>query len=260
MTRKSRNSFVKIRPLSIVGNDVMLSGAAFIPGTPNNKVIIFCHGLPKGLPCRDDNDPGYPGLARFFAAKGFSCVIFNFRGTGESSGSLEVAKWPDDLISVMDFLDKEKELCSEKYMVVGFSTGATAAIFAGSKDIRIGPLVLCAAVADFSILDIEKNRELYFSHYKKTGMIKPDYPFGPKEWADNFKQLEGKKAMADLLAKRVMILHGLDDDTVPPDHANILCQLCPIKPALVMFKSKGHHLRRDENVIRMIRKYLLSSC
>ena len=253
----NKNTKVKIRPLTIPGKEVFLDGAVYIPENSNSKIVIFCHGLPKGIPSNDnDNDPGYSGLAQSFAKEGYASVIFNFRGTGKSTGSLEVAKWPDDLISVMDFLDKDKELSKTYYSVVGFSTGAAAAIFAGTMDSRMNPLVLCAAPADFSILGIRENQEAYFEHYKSVDMIKPEYKHDSFQWAKNFGFLEGRKAMPHINSENVLIVHGLLDDTVPADHAKALLELSPAKTELLMLQSAGHHLRREPKAVKAVLDYL----
>lgn len=245
------------RRLSIRGKETVLDGIAFFPDGKPKSTVIICHGLPKGIPeAEDENDTGYPGLAKQFVNKGHATVIFNFRGTGESGGSLEVAQWPNDLRSVLDFLEKEDNLFAENYSVIGFSTGGAAAILASASDSRIEPLITGAAPADFEFLYENEDPSLWFEHYKNIGMIHPDYEGTVAQWMENFKKLNSRIAMPSVKASSVLIIHGENDETVPVEHAKILAEASPGSVCLEILPNAGHQLRKDQKAVDTILNYL----
>lgn len=245
-----------VRRLTIPAKNATLDGEAYLPEGPFSTTVVVCHGLPRGLPQTQNGDPGYPDLARRFAQKGYGAVIFNFRGTGASSGSLEIARWPDDLIAVLDHLDADELLGKKRYAVVGFSAGAAASICAGAKDARIDPLVACAAPAHFRFLQTEGNEQLYFDHYRNVGMIRPDYKHNARQWAQNFLDLESQRAMPSLRARRLCILHGDQDDTVPVEHAHRLAARSPAPVNPILLPGAGHQLRREAVAMKAIFRFL----
>jgi pimeloyl-ACP methyl ester carboxylesterase len=186
-------------------------------------------------------------------------VIFNFRGTGESGGSLELGFWPDDLIAVLDCLDAHESLCSSKYAVLGFSAGGAAAIFAGARDDRIDTLVAAAVPADFDFLGLAGREQQYFDYYRGLGMIRPDYPGDAKAWAHNFNMLQSKNAMGDVRAKNVCLMHGGKDDTVPFAHMETLAALCPTNVRQIALPNSGHQLRCESVAVRAMLDYLMKT-
>ena len=245
------------RRLSIHGNEAVLDGAAYFPDLKPKATVIICHGLPKGMPePGDQDDPGYPGLAKEFVNRGYAAVIFNFRGTGESGGSLEIARWPDDLLSVIGHLENENGLSAKTYPVVGFSTGGAAAVFASAADGRIEPLITGAAPADFEFLYETEDVSFWFEHYKTIGMIRPEYKGDVQEWAENFTRLESKKAMPLSKAGNCLIIHGGMDDTVPVAHSKILSKAFPGRARLEILPNAGHQLRKESKAVNAIIDYL----
>jgi alpha/beta superfamily hydrolase len=248
---------MKILKLTIPGKGVLLDGAAVCPDRNARATVILCHGLPKGLPeTGDEKDTGYLGLAQKFAAHGYAAVIFNFRGTGQSTGSLEIAKWPTDLLSVIAYLDGAEKLKAASYGVIGFSAGGATAITAAAIEGRIDPLIACAAPADFDFLKIPGNEQLFFDHYKNVGMIRPDYGHSAKRWAQNFHDLRSSKAMSEVKTEKVFLIHGDEDDTVPVEHAGLLAEANPNHPKVTVLPGAGHQLRKEPVAVDMILSFL----
>ena len=248
---------MQILPLAIHADSVVLDGAAYVPEGRHARTIVLCHGLPKGLPAPENgDDPGYSGLARQFVQRGYGAVIFNFRGTGKSGGSLEVARWPDDLRAVLDHLQSDARLFRDRYGVVGFSTGGSAAICAAAADARIDPLITCAAPAEFDFLHVEGSEQAYFDHYKNVGMIRPEYDKTAAQWAQNFEKLQAGACMAQVKARRICLIHGADDDTVPIEHAHRLAAAAPVRVSPTVLPGVGHHLRREPKVLDALFDYL----
>jgi alpha-beta hydrolase superfamily lysophospholipase len=241
-----------IRPLSIPADGLTLDGAAYFPDEPSRAVVVICHGLPRGVPVPDVNDPGYPGVAERFAQAGYTTVIFNFRGTGKSGGSLEIDRWPDDLKAVLTYLDGTDELARPNYAVVAFSAGGAAAICAGAGDKRIDPLMTIAAPADFQFLAELHETGAAFQHYRSLGMIAEDYPGDANSWSAGFSKLEALKCADLLCAGRLHIIHGDADDTVPVNHAYQLAEKARGQVRLTILEDLGHQLRQEEKGIETI--------
>ena len=73
-------------------------GQLHLPGegdqTPYPTVCV-CHGIPAER--RHPVDRGYRLLAERICRQGFAVFIFNFRGTGDSGGNLDILGWTRDL-------------------------------------------------------------------------------------------------------------------------------------------------------------------
>lgn len=250
---------MELRPLTVAGQGVTLDGQIYLPDTGPMGTVVVCHGLPKGGEDPDkENDPGYPALAARFVKEGFVVVLFNFRGTGNSTGSLEPAKWPQDLSDVLDWVvhNNPAGQSGRHFAVIGFSAGGAAAICAAALDDRIDPLICMAAPADFGFLQIEGNEELLFSHYRQAGMILDDYDKSPEEWVLNFSALSAKKCIDCVKSRRAFFVHGTEDDTVPVIHAELLAGKFPGKSKLLLIEGAGHRLRLDERAVEAAVFYL----
>jgi alpha-beta hydrolase superfamily lysophospholipase len=229
----------------LAADGVTIAGAIFPAPSPSRGAVVVAHGLPAGKPPSDaEPDEGYPGLARKIAALGLDTAIFNFRGTGESGGHLDIDLWPLDLGAVLDHLDRS-ELRRPRYAVVAFSAGGAAAITRSADDARLDPLIGMAAPADYGFLPLGTDAEAWFQFYRKLGMIRPGYPGTAAEWAARFRRVAPREAIARSQAKAILLVHGEADETVPVAHAYELQRAAGRPVELRILPGVGHQLRRD---------------
>jgi pimeloyl-ACP methyl ester carboxylesterase len=106
----------------------------YAPGRPGAGAVLLLHGI--GASCRD-----MLGRARFLASAGYSVLLVDFRGHGESSaarstyGSLE----SHDARAAVEFLRAAAP--EERIGVIGISMGGAAALL-GSAPLPVEAIVL----------------------------------------------------------------------------------------------------------------------
>ncbi len=241
---------------AVASDGVVIEGELFSASTPGSECVVLAHGLPAPhLSAPDPDDEGYAGLARRIVPLGYDVAVFNFRGTGESGGHLEIDKWPDDLIAVLDFLDGHYG-GRRTYTVVGSSAGGATAIIATARDERIARLITFAAPADYEFLELENDPAQWFEIYRKAGMIREGYPGDAQSWAAGFQKLVPKDAMVHCRAASITLLHGSEDETVPPGHLEILAGAAGEKAKAVFLPGVAHQMRRDERAVAALLKEL----
>ncbi|HPQ69623.1 MAG TPA: alpha/beta fold hydrolase [bacterium] len=231
------------------GDGIRIAGDLFMAHGSSRGTLVLAHGLPSGAaPPSDTTDEGYPGLARRLAQRGFSVAIFNFRGTGMSGGHLMIDRWADDLGAVLDYLDRS-EAKRKRYAVIGFSAGGAASIMRSALDERIDPLITMAAPADYSFLPINTDAEAWYAWYREMGMIRDGYGENPQQWAQRFREVNAREAIARSKAEEIFVIHGTADDTVPVTHANILAKAAGDKARSILIAGGIHQMRRDERAV-----------
>ena len=120
------------RDISLQVEGINIEGRLYLPGRGEREAcpaVCICHGIPSGIQ-RDSNDFSYPAFAERICNEGFAVFIFNFRGTGESGGNIDLTGWTKDLKAVIDYLVTLPVIDKTKITLLGFSAGA--AILTGS--------------------------------------------------------------------------------------------------------------------------------
>ncbi|MCB9476954.1 MAG: alpha/beta fold hydrolase [Deltaproteobacteria bacterium] len=222
---------------------------AHYPVAGSADTVIIAHGLPN--PFRPSNakdtDRGYAGLAEQVASAGHSAAIFNFRGTGESGGHVQVERWPDDLAAVLDAL--QERTGRRRFVVAGFSAGGNAAIRLAARDERVAVLIALAAPSSFRFLPLDAAHEEFFQAYKDAGLIRPGFEGDAESWIAGFGQADALDAMAGCRAERVVLIHGRADDTVPVSEARLLADAAGPKAETILLDGVGHRLRREPRAV-----------
>jgi len=104
----------------------------------NDFVIIIVHG---GFQNRVDYDVDTLGLARDLSKKGFSLLLFDLRGRGESEGKgRTLLNIEHDLGGAVDYL-KQRGYTAESIGIMGFCSGAAAAAIFTSQE-KVGAVIL----------------------------------------------------------------------------------------------------------------------
>jgi len=123
-------------------DNVLLKGW-FIQGS-NQISIIIVHG---GFQNRVDDNVDTLGLARDLNKKGYSLLLFDLRGRGESEGTgRALSNIEKDIGGAFDFL-RYSGYATDRIAIMGYCSGAASAcIFASQED--IGALVLIGCFAE----------------------------------------------------------------------------------------------------------------
>lgn len=118
-------------------------------GKMRMPVIVLAAG--SGSVDRDEVVAGIPvfaQLARGLADQGFLVLRYDKRGVGQSGGRSErvtLQDYADDLITVVKWLAKRKDVDPKRIVVAGHSEGGAVAMLAAAREEQISSLVLIAA-------------------------------------------------------------------------------------------------------------------
>lgn len=236
---------------------ISIVGQLFLPDeTAEYPVVCLCHGVPSGAP-PDPSDGGYPELAEHICNQDYAVFFFNFRGTGDSGGNMDILAWTRDLDAVVDYLWDLKNIKKSCFYLVGFSAGAAVSIFVAARDKRISGVVACASPADFGVFLESGKPEEIINRYRTIGAIRDDdFPPSIQGWFDNLDQVTPTRHVAGITPRPLLIIHGSQDETVPVKHAHELFEKAGMPKKLVVIDGAGHKLRRNDKVIEAIMDWL----
>lgn len=175
-----------------------------IPAPDPKGTIILCHGY--GLERTD-----CLGWAQFLHRGGYSTLLFDFRGHGESGGrycSLGYYE-TEDLKAALDYLNSRGQ---ERIGAMGFSMGGTVALMRAAQDPR-----LSAAVADGAYLSFHSVVASFARRYFRA----PKYPFIPPAiWAAglrlrfNPRRVDLRRYVGSVSPRPILLIHGEKDREV----------------------------------------------
>lgn len=211
--------------------------------------LCICHGIPA-TPANSQNR-GYPLLAERFAAEGFITCIFNFRGTGNSEGNLDLLGWTRDLQSVVAYITQLDGVDLSRVSLMGFSGGAAVSVYVAARDQRISALATCACPAEFSVFTTGEERlAMFLDQCRAVGTIRDDdFPPSIAEWGDHLWQVNPISSIEKVSPRPLLMIHGENDDLIPPSHAQRLYEKAKEPKELVMIPGGEHQLRTNEKAI-----------
>ena len=237
---------------------IELAGQLYLPtGRPPYPTVCVCHGIPAKT--RELGDGGYPLLAEKICRCGFAVLIFNFRGTGESSGNFDILSWTQDLEVAVDYLWSLPELNQSRLALLGFSAGAAVAIYVAAQDRRISSVVACASPAEFSFFTEADNSQSLIDHFRDLGIIR-DKGFPPSipEWLRGFREVSPIQHVAKIAPRPILFLHGSKDDVVAVSHAHRLYAKAKEPKRLAIIEEVGHRLRLSDEAVAIAIDWLKS--
>ena len=214
---------------------VSLSAWVVEPKGPPLATVLVLHGI------RSDK-VWFVGLARKIAARGFRAVIPDLRGHGRSSGdwlSYGVRE-AHDLSRLLSELAKAGRLV-EPVGVVGISYGAATGIQLAGVDARVRAVV---AIAPFSSLDAVVPD--YVRHYVPIlwRLIPDAYIAGGIEQGGALAHFDPTAANPLAAMSRtnaqVLLIHGLADDHIPPEHSRRLHAVAAEHSELILVPGDDH--------------------
>jgi uncharacterized protein len=158
-------------------------------GTMHNKVIVT--------------------LARALVELGVSCIRFNFRGVGKSTGTFDNAIGEvEDLIAVVDW--SRQELPGYRLWLVGFSFGATVALRASQNLRPDGLITVAPAVNLHDVEDIHPQAAHWLLVQGEQDEIVPSDRVN--RWAKARTRppsIEHLPGVGHFFHKKLNVLHGL---------------------------------------------------
>jgi pimeloyl-ACP methyl ester carboxylesterase len=128
-------------PVTFRDGDVALSGSLYLPpGRGPYPAVVALH--PAGGATREF--PAFGHLTSALPAAGFGVLLFDRRGSGQSTGDFQTASFDDlarDGIAAISYLRKRRDIDPQRIGIWGMSQGAWLAILAAARSSDIGFVV-----------------------------------------------------------------------------------------------------------------------
>jgi pimeloyl-ACP methyl ester carboxylesterase len=237
-----------------------------VPGTrfeelPDGRRIAFRH-LPGAGPAVVFL-PGYmsdmagtkaAALMAWAEAQRRECLLLDYSGCGESPGLFAdgtLSRWSEEVVALV------ASRVAGRVVLVGSSMGGWLMLLAGrALGPRLAGLVGIAAAPDFTDWGCSAEQR---ARLAAGETVYEDNPYGPEPtpihpgfWADGEAQrLLGGEIALDC---PVRLLHGQDDDTVPPEISLQLARALRSRDVQVtLVKGGDHRLSRDGDIALLLR-------
>ncbi|WP_102347498.1 alpha/beta hydrolase [Bacillus sp. Marseille-P3661] len=233
----------------------------WIPSTKydfiSQKAVIFSHSY-------GDNREAMPietlKLAKRLSTEGFHVLMYDFRNSGESGGSITTIgrKEKTDLLSAINYVKKEKGI--HDIALIGWSMGAATSIIVGSEsdDVKV-------VIADSPFADLEKYTVERFSYW--TGLPSPFGKYMINIAQNIFVELNLADVKPYIAAKAyeskgLLLIHSKKDGAISYKESELIYSNAP--NAELWITKKGGHIRNykhqkevyEERIIEFINKYI----
>lgn len=250
----NREVTFEVDGLRIVGQLYLSGGSASPP------VVCICHGIPADAPAANTRikDRGYAGLAEDICWQGFTVLIFNFRGTGNSQGNFDILGWTRDLRAAVDYLWALPEVDCSRLSLLGFSGGAAISVYQAAQDKRVSSVAVCACPAEFDSLVAEGGKSpSIVDHFRSIGIIRDkNFPADDEVWLDGFRQVSPIDCVSRISPRPLLLVHGSRDEVVAVSHARKLYAQAGEPKRLIVVEGAGHRLRQDKRAMATVTRWL----
>ena len=199
-----------------------------------DRIVVIGHGVTG-----NKDRPALVALAEGLAAVGISALRFSFSGNGESEGAFTdstITKEVADLGSVIDALD------GYNVCYVGHSMGGAVGVLRAAADERIQALVSLAgmvhtkAFAEREFGDVTPDEGFMWDE--------PDCPLS-QAYVDDMAMIDSVARRASQFAVPWLLVHGTEDDIVPPEDSHDILQYANEDTALLELPGVDHVFSGD---------------
>jgi pimeloyl-ACP methyl ester carboxylesterase len=187
-------------------------------------------------------------------ARGSECLLLDYSGCGESSGGFAdgtLSRWCEEVVALV-----ERQVAGP-VVLVGSSMGGWLMLLAGrALGARLAGLVGIAAAPDFTDWGCPASDRQALAAGKT---VYEDNPYGPEPtpihpgfWADG----QAQRLLGSAIAVEcpVRLLHGQDDDVVPPEISLRLARALRSQDVQVtLVKGGDHRLSRESDIALLLR-------
>ena len=222
------------------------------PGT-SVPALVISHGFPHLKKSGEIAARSFPELAERIASEmGWMCLVYTFRGCGQSTGDFSLLGWRDDLLGAAQFLRDTGVV--RGVWCAGFGTGGALSICAAALDPDIRGVATLGTPADFD--DWANHPRRLLQHARDTGIIhSASYPPSFEAWARQIREVRAVAAIPKLAPRPLLVMHGSDDAVVPVFDARVLADEHG-DADLRIVDGGGHQLRHDPRAIAILLGWL----
>ena len=208
---------------------------------------MLCHGFPTGPRGAVASASTFPELAdRIARETGCLALSMNFRGTGGSTGDFSASGWLDDIHAAVAETAGRPEV--RGVWLVGVAEGGTLAVCAAATEQRVRGVATIAAPP--TLRDWAREPARLLEYARRAGMVSSkDFPESVSDWGREIAAIDALAAAPRLPPRPLLVMHGSDDDVVPPDDARLLADAGAPSSELRIVQAAGHELRHDPRAI-----------
>ncbi|MEA3419030.1 MAG: alpha/beta hydrolase [Campylobacterota bacterium] len=172
---------------------VMLS-SWFVPAKEQRGVLLFCHGNAGNISHRLES-------IRIFHDLGLSVLIFDYRGYGQSEGSISEEGTYLDAEAAWEYLAEERHVDPSRIILFGRSIGGAVAARLAAKQ-QAGALILESSFTSITDLGAQV------------------YPYLPIRLLSRYHY--DTSSYLQQIDMPLLIIHSPDDEIIPFTHAEAL--------------------------------------
>jgi len=198
--------------ITFTNGDVHLSGVLVEPeGKGPFPALILVHG--SGPQTHDQ--PAFVVHANAFLKSGFAVLAYDKRGSGNSTGKLEMSDYDDlarDVAAAVAFLRTKPEIASSKIGLLGRSEGGWVSTIAASHDPKIAFVIMSSgcAVGPLEETLYETRRALRESGVSPE-LVEQAAKFKAAIWDFDRRVAAGKTGAEILRSERAQLLKQRED-------------------------------------------------
>lgn len=203
-------------------------------------LLLLCHGLPLTRNGGRNASLQLPQLGERLAVEsGWAVGVASLRGVGHSDGSFSASGWREDLGTVLGLLGEGRSAIA----LTGFGFGGALALRVGVDDERIKGVTAVATPANLAAWCGAP--DLFLTLCRRAGVIEAATIVDPGNLVDDVLSLDPLGAAAQLPPKRLMFVHGSNDQVVPPQASRDLLDAAEGHGELRIVQGAGHWMRAD---------------
>jgi fermentation-respiration switch protein FrsA (DUF1100 family) len=216
--------------------DVTLKGW-FLTGTEplTGMTIIIAHGYNTN---RLQMSAQGIKLAKSLVERGYNVLMFDFRNSGESGGSLTSVGYFEkhDLLGAVDWVKARQS--GDKIGIIGFSMGAVVALIAAAEDPSVAGVV---ADSPFG------NLKAYLEENLPVWSNLPNFPFTPlilnimpRLTGIDPNGVDALSAVDNVYPRPVLFIHSVNDRSIPVTNSEAMYNKHPDRFELWKTDNEGH--------------------
>lgn len=216
--------------------NLKLDGLFYTRDNPFAITLIISHGFTGSK----EGGGKAIEMAEFFANSNIETVLFDFSGSGKSEGNfsdITLSSHIEDLKSVLNWCSQIK---SGPIISIGRSFGGCVAIVQAATDNNIHGVCTWATPAELrplflglAVEDPEVNSWVHLENKEGSLMVK-------SEFFQDISNYNLPEATEKIAPRPILIIHGTEDLTVPPDGAKKLYDAA-YDPKMLRYIPKANH-------------------